>query len=186
MRTIWSRLNARLVRDAEGSEIAEGALVLPLMFLMLLGIFWFGQAFSIYGAITRAAEVGARAGAAPLCSTCSTTPSAQSATNAANAVQASLLAANLDPSRARQLPTIPVFSACANSAALVGCNSASSHMCVQAPVQLSNTSSNNGAAGVCGISVTFEYPYQFWLPFTSLNKQQIWLQAAARVRMETY
>ena len=25
--------------------------------------------------------------------------------------------------------------------------------------------------GVCGISVSFQYPFQFWLPFTSLNKQ---------------
>jgi Flp pilus assembly protein TadG len=48
-----------LVRETRGTEIAEAAAVLPLMFLFLLGIFWFGQAFSIYGAITRAAEDGA-------------------------------------------------------------------------------------------------------------------------------
>jgi hypothetical protein len=29
-----------------------------------------------------------------------------------------------------------------------------------------------------------QYPFQFWLPFTSLNKQRILLKASARVRME--
>ena len=42
-----------LAADTSGAEIAEAAAVLPLMFMMLLGIFWFGQAFSLYGAITR-------------------------------------------------------------------------------------------------------------------------------------
>ncbi|PYQ39730.1 MAG: hypothetical protein DMG99_15550, partial [Acidobacteria bacterium] len=46
----------RLALDTRATEIAEAAAVLPLMFMMLLGIFWFGQAFSIYGAITRAAQ----------------------------------------------------------------------------------------------------------------------------------
>ncbi len=60
----------KLAAETRGAEIAEAAVVLPLMFMILLGIFWFGQAFSIYGAITRAAQEGARAGAAPYCTTC--------------------------------------------------------------------------------------------------------------------
>ncbi|MGA9977139.1 MAG: TadE family protein, partial [Candidatus Sulfotelmatobacter sp.] len=51
----------KTVCAADGSEIAEAALVLPLMFMMLIGIFWFGQAFSMYGTITHAARQGARA-----------------------------------------------------------------------------------------------------------------------------
>ena len=57
-----------------------------------------------------------------------------------------------------------------------------SNVCVQGPVQLSNTTTGTG---VCGVSVTFQYPFQFWLPFTSLNKQRVLLIASARVRMET-
>ena len=75
----------RLAAETRGAEIAEAAAVLPLMFMMLLGIFWFGQAFSIYGAITRAAQEGARAGAAPICATCvGTNTIARSDINAAN------------------------------------------------------------------------------------------------------
>src|SRR5438445_8316588 len=83
-----------LALDTRATEIAEAAAVLPLMFMMLLGIFWFGQAFSIYGTITRAAQEGARAAAAPLCTTCPGL--ANPGTNAANAVQSVLSAAKLD------------------------------------------------------------------------------------------
>jgi Flp pilus assembly protein TadG len=165
-------------RETSGAEIAEAAAVLPLMFLFLLGIFWFGQAFSIYGAITRAAQDGARAGAAPYCATCSSanTP----ATNAVNAVNTSMRASKLDPARI-QAPSLPqTFAAC--SGASTGCATVSgSNVCVQGPVQISNTS---GGSTVCGVSVSFQYPFQFWLPFTSLNKQRILLSASARVRME--
>ena len=173
----------RLATECRGAEIAEAAAVLPLMFMFLLGIFWFGQAFSIYGAITRAAQEGARAGAAPYCSTCAT--GNRPAQNAANAVQAVLIASNLDPTKAQFPTTPPVLPSCIVGQGSTGCDgSASSKVCVQTPVQLTSTVIG-GAAGVCGISVTFQYPFQFWLPFTSLNKQQIFLPASARVRMET-
>src|SRR5262252_10978307 len=74
-----------LIRDTRGAEIAEAAAVLPIMFMILLGIFWFGQAFSLYGTLTRAAQEGARAAVAPVCATCSAAN--DPSTNAYNAVQ---------------------------------------------------------------------------------------------------
>jgi Flp pilus assembly protein TadG len=168
------------VDDTRGAEIAEAAAVLPLMFMILLGIFWFGQAFSIYGVITRAAQEGARAAALPYCATC--TVGGTPVTNAVTIVQNTLSTANLDPTRARPPVTTPLFTACGSSGGGASCNGASSNMCVQMPVQLSNTTS--GATGVCGVSVSFRYPFQFWLPFTSLNNQQVWMTASARVRLE--
>jgi Flp pilus assembly protein TadG len=168
----------RLAADSSGAEIAEAAAVLPLMFMVLLGIFWFGQAFSIYGTITRAAQDGARAGAAPYCTTCTAGTNTQNQ-NAFNAVQASMAAAKLDPGNATYPSSVPAFNACSGGTS-VGCDgSTSGHVCVQSPVQLTTTS-----GGVCGISVSFRYPFQFWLPFTSLNKQKIWLRASAHARME--
>ena len=168
----------KLRRETSGAEIAEAAAVLPLMFLFLLGIFWFGQAFSIYGAITRAAQDGARAGAAPYCATCNTTNTP--ATNAVNAINTSLRASKLDPTRILAPSSPQTFNAC--SGASTGCATVSgSNVCVQGPVQISNTS---GGSTVCGVSVSIQYPFQFWLPFTSLNKQRILLNASARVRME--
>jgi len=46
----------RVLGRVEGAEIAEAALVLPLVFMFLLGIVWFGRAFNIYSTITQAAE----------------------------------------------------------------------------------------------------------------------------------
>src|SRR5579864_262128 len=100
-----------LATENRGTEIAEAAAVLPLMFMILLGIFWFGQAFSTYGTITRAAQDGARAGAAPYCTTC--TPGATSPDqNAFNAVKASMSAAKLDPTKAQYPSTAPSFNLC--------------------------------------------------------------------------
>lgn len=168
-----------VIVDTRGAEIAEAAAVLPLMFMMLLGIFWFGQAFSIYGTITRAAQEGARAAALPSCAMCSagSTPVA----NAVTTVQNTLSTANLNPSLAKYPTTPPSFNTC-NAGGSTSCNGSSSKVCVQMPVQLSTPAP--GAAGLCGVSVSFQYPFQFWLPFTSLNNQRVWMTASARVRME--
>jgi Flp pilus assembly protein TadG len=172
----------RLAAETRGAEIAEAAAVLPLMFMMLLGIFWFGQAFSIYGAITRAAQEGARAGALPYCATCAGTDTlGQYAINATNATTTALLASKLDPTQALPPVTAPGYASCTQrgqATCAPGLN-----FCVQAPVLL--TTINSGSTGVCGMAVSFRYPFQFWLPFTSLNQQKIWLAASARVRMET-
>jgi Flp pilus assembly protein TadG len=181
MRNLACKTVRCLAEETRGAEIAEAAAVLPLMFMFLLGIFWFGQAFSIYGTITRAAQEGARAGAAPYCSTC--TAANRASVNAFNAVQAALVIDKLDPANARYPRPVPTLLKCTDGTSVVNCDlAASGNVCVQPTVQLSTGS---GAAGVCGLSVSFQYPFQFWLPFTSLNQQQIWLTASARVRSET-
>jgi Flp pilus assembly protein TadG len=178
-----ARLLQRLAIETSASEIAEAAAVLPLMFTVILGVFWFGQAFSMYGAITRAAQEGARAGAAPYCATCPAGGNRPSQ-NAFNAVQAALTASHLDPNKIPTLTAVPALNSCIVGQAATGCDGVvSTKVCVQTPIQL--TSTVLGGAGVCGVSVTFQYPFQFWLPFTSLNKQQVLLWATARVRMET-
>ena len=173
----------RIIADSRGAEIAEAAAVLPLMFLILLGIFWFGQAFSIYGAITRAVQDGARAGALPYCATCNqSTSSSTYAANAVTIMQNDLLASKLDPTLAQYPTPVPSALSCVDQSA-VACNSgASTNFCVQAPIQLSRTA--QGGSGLCGVSISMRYPYRFWLPFTSVNKQTIWIKASARVRME--
>ena len=60
------KLVKRILIGTAGAEIAETAVVLPLLFTVLLGIFFFGRAYNIYGTITQAAMQGARAAVAPL------------------------------------------------------------------------------------------------------------------------
>jgi len=175
-RTMFSRL----IAETTGAEIAEAAAVLPLMFMILLGIFWFGQAFSIYGAINRAAHEGARAGSVPYCVTCTGSNNiTQYGTNAVNAVNSALTQSQLDPTKAQSPPTNPPLFLCGTGQP-APCSTGK--VCVQMPVQISDATT---APGACGISVSFQYPYQFWLPFSSLNRQLIYLNASAQVRMES-
>ena len=52
------KLRAHKLGNTEGAEIAEAALVMPVVFIFLLGIIWFGRAFNIYSTITQAAQQG--------------------------------------------------------------------------------------------------------------------------------
>jgi Flp pilus assembly protein TadG len=188
----------KIAHEDDASEIAEAALVLPMAFMLLLAVFWFGQAFRIYGTINHAAREGARAATAPACSTCASTDPSQ---NAYNAIQSTLAAAKLDPAQLQQPTTIPSVCSCTAAGTVctgpgaVACDSGQANICVQGVnhagaaisennIRLSSTTGGNGA-GVCGVSVSFQYPYNFWLPFTSLNKQTIHLQAQAQMRVET-
>jgi len=174
--TIWRKL----VVETRGAEIAEAAFVLPVMFMILLGIFWFGQAYSLYGTITRAAQEGARAGAAPYCTTCNS-PNGP-VINAGNAVKAALTIAHLDPTQVVLPASPPAFVNCLNGNPVSTCNGATANACVESEVQL--VPADGIGAGVCGISVSLQYPFKFSLPYTGLNNRQILLTASASVRME--
>lgn len=178
----------------QGSEIAEAALVLPLMFMMLLAIFWFGQAFSMYGTITHAARQGARAAVAPVCTTCAAgnTPTQ----NAYSAVQSALLAARLDPANLSWPPVAPALCTCGstnaacNGGGAQACDPSQTSVCVQTNIQLSYSA--KGGAGQCGTSVSFQYkyPHHFYLPCAewpchSLDLGQMSLPAQAQMRVET-
>ena len=177
----FDRETARhLIHGCEGVEIAEAAAVMPVMFMVLIGIFWFGQAFSIYGAVTRAAQEGARAGTAPVCATCNAGTSGSA--NATAAIQAALSASKLDPTKARYPVPPQILTACGGGASVSCASGGSTNFCIQSPVQL--TAPSAGQPALCGMSVSFQYPFQFWLPFTSLNKQTVWILGSARVHTE--
>jgi Flp pilus assembly protein TadG len=60
-------------RDDAGQEIVEAAFVLPILFLILLAIFWFGRAFNINSTLDRAARAGVTTAGRPSCATCGNT-----------------------------------------------------------------------------------------------------------------
>jgi TadE-like protein len=170
---------ARQLRSADGSEIAEAAMVFPLLFTLLLGIVWFGRAFNIYSTITQAAQQGAIIAARPSCGTCgNAVPSDATVTGVVEAVMKS---SSLDTSQilVNPNPAAPVF--CANPPNT--CNTAVDNIKVCHNVLL-NPPAGGTQPPQCGTVVSFQYPFQFYLPFTSLNLQQIKLSAQAQSRME--
>lgn len=161
-------------------------MILPLLFVIVMAIFWFGQAFRIYGTITHAAREGARAAVAPACATCSATTPVQ---NAVNAVNTALAAAHLNPALAQAPVPAPTFISCGGGT--VSCQNASaSNVCVYTNVQLSSIA--QGGAGSCGTSVNFsyKYPFRFTLPCwpqpcNSLDLSKMSIPAQAEMRQET-
>ncbi len=96
-------------RETSGAEIAEAAVVLPLLFMLLFGIMWFGRAFNIYATINHAAREGALAAAAHNCATCGNAP--QTAANIqTNVVNPILSAAHLDPAQVQNFNVQPDVS----------------------------------------------------------------------------
>jgi hypothetical protein len=69
-------------------------------------------------------------------------------------------------------PPAPPAGSCASTGNIYVCQN----------VQLNPAAS--GQAAQCGTVVSFQYPFQFNLPFTSLNLSQIILSAQAQSRME--
>lgn len=189
-RTTWRRL----AWDASGTELAEAAVVLPLLFVMLIAVFWFGQAFRIYGTLTHAAREGARAAVAPACATCASNDAIQ---NATDAVKSAMTAADLDTAQLADIKTWTPPSLCACGSTNSTCTPASCdgnaaiNVCVQTNVQLSYINPQGGA-GSCGTSVSmrYKYPYRFTLPCwpqpcTSMDLHQMSLPAQAQMRLET-
>ncbi len=166
-----------ILRDTKGAEIAETAVVLPVLFMVLLGIFYFGRAYNIYGTINQAAMQGARASVAPSCSTCGNTP-VPADQILANYVLPTLQASKLDPAQVQRLAAPPLACACVSGACGVGCDPLASSICVQRNIILNTTA---GAHQECGTRVSFQYPYNFNLPFNAFSLQ---MKAAAQMRTE--
>ena len=168
----------------DGAEIAEVALVLPLVFMFLLGIVWFGRAFNIYSTITQAAEQGAITASRRSCATCGNTPAPDGTVtgpsgSVAFAVASVMQASSIDPNQipVHSNPPSPSFCAvppntCTTASNITICRNA-----------LLNPPPSAAQAAQCGVIVSFQYPFQFNVPFTTLGNQ-ILLTGQAQVRME--
>jgi len=151
----WKKITAA----TGGSEIAEAALVLPLAFLLLLAIYWFGRAFNVYATINHAAREGARVGVASSCGNCGNAASSPAAV--AVAVTTTLQASAIDPTKiSLYAPPSPIF--CSGTASS-NCDNSHSNITVCSQVQL--TPATSPGPPVCGVSVSFQYPYSFSLPY---------------------
>lgn len=144
--------------------------MLPLMFMILLGIYWFGRAFNIYATINHAAREAARAGVAQSCASCGNANLRPPVGDAI--IQNVLQASSVDFGQVQAYPPSPP-ALCSIPSAI--CTTTTNNVTYCNYARLTPFSSAGPPA--CGVVVSFQYPYQFWLPFTSLNMQQITLKA---------
>lgn len=175
----------KLLADCEAAEIAELAVVFPILFTMIFGVFSFGRAYNIYSTITRAAQDGARFAAAPKSATdpanfsCGGTASRfPCPSDIADKVNAAILASHLDPTRAATGPRPDPLCTLQN----LGSTSGEIYVCQN--VLLNQPGDPTPPAlQAWGTIVSFQYSYQFLpVPFIRLNA--IAIPARAQVRME--
>lgn len=144
-------------RRQAGQAVAEMAVIFPLFLTLALGLFWAGRAYFTYQTITRAAREACRAAAAPSCALC--TPNANtyySPTSVqTNFLNPALQAAHLDPNN------VKLFN-------------------FQQGVVLNPTSNPTET----GMVISFTYPFNFYLPFTSVNLTQVNIFTQVQMRQE--
>lgn len=183
----------KFLADCEAAEIAELAVVLPILFTMIFGVFSFGRAYNIYSTITRAAQDGARFAVAPKSATdpasfsCGGTASRfPCPSDIADKVNETILASHLDPTQVSRV--VPSSTAsCPDPAPAplcttqnLGSTSGEIYVCQNV---LLNVATTTPALQACGTIVSFHYSYKFLpVPFIQLNAIEI--PARAQVRME--
>ena len=176
----------KIIRGTSGSQIAEAAVVMPVVFFLFLGIFWFGRAFNIYATINHAAREAARQAATSSCALCGNVDASLNADPIATVVANALQASKLDPT---QVSTVtPTYCTCGNLTCQqqVQCAPVSAgqpQVCVQFNVQLNPLATTPGS---CGVSVAFRYPYQFYFfsPSTYFHPYQSYLSTQAQAKGE--
>ncbi len=160
-RTLLRRVSVRLVtncREESGAELVEAAVVIPLLMVLLLGIISFGRAWNTYQTITRAAREGAKQVVLTPCADSTYCPGASVYTASdiwSNFVDPVLLSAHLDPAQV-----------------------------TNASITYVQLDPNDPVPYICGLRVTFNYPYTFSLPFTSINLSTINLSTTVQMRLE--
>jgi len=90
-------------------------------------------------------------------------------------VNGALTASALDPSQVT--PNATPVTACGGGAA----PSCSTAICIRRNILLDNTTST---LPVCGVAISFNYPFQFYVPFTTLNLTTISLSTQVQMRQE--
>ena len=174
--------------DCTAVELAEFAVVVPLLMTIIFGIYSFGRAYNIYSTITRAAQDGARAAVTPVCAYCTSyTCGAASSpfpcdATVVDAVSAALAASHLDPMRTSAVPTTP-GGACPAPAPATTCGAATGANGTTIYICRNVLINPNTSPQACGTIVSFRYSYQF-LPILFAPKISINIPAQGQMRME--
>ncbi len=168
--------------STEAAEVAELAVVLPLLFTVLFAIFSFARAYNVYSTVTRAAQEGARVAVTPACATCNSFACGGSRypcdNSVAKAVTDALNASSVDTTNI--VASTPTVTACPAPIPSQGCTQIT-NISICRGVVLNSSSTVTPQA--CGTIVQFGYNYQFLpIPFVPaisrrmIARGQMWLE----------
>lgn len=194
MKMNWPAINGlkRLAVETRAAEVAEFAAVLPILIMLLIAVTSFARAYNVYTTINYAAQEGARTANSSTCATCNNTSA--TASDVSNRIAQVLQASRIDPSAIRTYTGVSAGVSCSSLRRPASCSdSGNVHVCTN--VVLDSTPGRRRRFGppappnvtgpeACGSTVSFEYPFQFNLPFTSVNAQIVTLKADAQLPSE--
>lgn len=143
-----------------GAELFEFAIVVPLLMMLLIGIVWVGRAYNVYESITRACREGTRYAVLP------------SSVADGNAYPDPLTASCSSGTSTYNDYIVPALEA-------DGLNPKEVKNYCQKTNWLDSTEQRQ-----CGITISFSYPFQFDIPFTSLRFTTIDIPTQAQMRLE--
>ena len=141
-------------RSERGADILEAALVLPLLLALMFGVYTFGRGWDLYQTMTRAAREGVRQAVTTNCAMCGDT-SYSTSTVQSDYVFPALQAAGID----------------------------TSNTLLQSSYQQGETYIDS-ADTVCGVYITFSYPFKVMLPFLPVSLTSIDLTTKVQMRLE--
>ncbi|HUX10076.1 MAG TPA: TadE/TadG family type IV pilus assembly protein [Terriglobia bacterium] len=156
----WAGRARGIAAEDRGAEVFEFAVVVPLLLTLLIGIFWIGRAYNVYETITRASREGVRYGVLP------------NSVAAGNTVADALTSSCSTDTNAFNDYVAPVLKADSLDPQAV------KNYC-QKTVWLENTYPKQ-----CGLDISFTYPVQMAVPFTTLNATTINIPTEAQMRLE--
>ena len=159
-RNAWLGRTLRMATGDSGAELLEFAVVVPILLMLLLGIVWIGRAYNVYATITRAAREGARYAALPNSVAAGNTP-ADALSNSCSSSTSTYTNYVLPVLESGNLDPNSVQGYC------------------QKTDWLENTFPKQ-----CGVSVSFKYPLELRVPFTSVDATTIDIPAQAQMRLE--
>lgn len=172
-----------LVVSDSGQEILEAAIVLPILFLVLLAIFWFGRAFNISSTLDRAAREGVKAASQPSCATCGNT--LQTPSQILVPITDVL---NADHLKVASLITYAPAFACTGSTPAPTCTTLQNvQICTNVPLTCGNAACQTPPIA-CGtnpeLGVRVSFAYQSPSPLAIANLPAITIHASAQSEPE--
>jgi hypothetical protein len=193
-----------LLAGTEAAEVAELALVLPILFTVIFAIFSFSRAYNIYSTMTRAAQEAARVAVSPVSvsgssvtipASCGTATAAGQFPPDACVAQAAedvLTASNLDPNQTSALSFSPNGTACPAPAPAQACGTVTTSNQTKIYLCRNVVINPNSGPQMCGTIVSFQYKYQVLpIPFFNVSSftcagqsGSICIPGRAQVRME--
>lgn len=159
IRGLSDRLRSIAVSEL-AAEVFEFAIVGPLVLMLLIGIFWIGRAYNVYETVTRAAREGARY---------AVLPSAVADGNAYADTPSSSCTSNTNTFNNYVAPALQADGLDPKAV---------TDYCQKAQL-LENTYPQQ-----CGVVISFTYPVQMAIPFTSVNATTINIPAQSQMRLE--